>query len=54
VRDVDCVVGTAPCLDPDDAGTFTVDEAEVTFWGRCGDCRNDSTVSERAATKERA
>jgi Fe2+ or Zn2+ uptake regulation protein len=37
-QDVDCVVGAAPCLGPDDAAGFVVDEAEVTFWGLCSDC----------------
>jgi Fur family ferric uptake transcriptional regulator len=38
VVDVDCAVGSAPCVDaPDDPG-FVVDEAEITFWGRCRDC----------------
>ncbi|PRY46147.1 Fur family transcriptional regulator [Umezawaea tangerina] len=37
--DVDCVHGAAPCLEPSDAAGFTVDEAEVTFWGLCGDCQ---------------
>jgi Fur family ferric uptake transcriptional regulator len=37
--DVDCVVGTAPCLElPDDHG-FALDQAEVTFWGMCPDCQ---------------
>lgn len=39
IADIDCVVGAAPCLDPGDAGGFEVDEAEVTFWGLCPDCR---------------
>ncbi|WP_420749962.1 Fur family transcriptional regulator [Rhodococcus sp. O3] len=39
VVDVDCVVGAAPCLTPSDARGFVVDEAEVTFWGLCPDCR---------------
>jgi Fur family transcriptional regulator, stress-responsive regulator len=38
-HDVDCVVGLAPCLTPDDAGGFMVDEAEVTFWGICPGCQ---------------
>jgi Fur family transcriptional regulator, stress-responsive regulator len=38
-RDVDCVVGAAPCLEPVDVGGFSVDEAEVTFWGLCPDCQ---------------
>ena len=43
--DVDCAVGTAPCLDPgiDPGGLhgFVVDEAEVTYWGYCPACRTD-------------
>jgi Fe2+ or Zn2+ uptake regulation protein len=39
VADVDCVVGVAPCLEPSRAAGFAVDEAEVTFWGLCQDCR---------------
>jgi Fe2+ or Zn2+ uptake regulation protein len=38
-RDVDCVVGSAPCLTPTDAGDFLIDEAEVTFWGLCPSCQ---------------
>jgi Fur family transcriptional regulator, stress-responsive regulator len=41
VRDVDCVIGTAPCLEPADDHGFAVDEAEVTFWGVCAACRAD-------------
>ncbi len=36
--DVDCVVGDAPCLRPSQHHGFTVDEAEVTFWGLCATC----------------
>lgn len=39
IRDVDCVVGQAPCLDPSADHGFAIDEAEVTFWGVCADCR---------------
>src|SRR3954470_2499408 len=37
--DVDCVLGTAPCLDPNVSHGFLIDEAEVTFWGLCPDCQ---------------
>jgi Fur family ferric uptake transcriptional regulator len=37
-EDVDCVDGSAPCLEPDDATGFAVDEAEVVFWGLCPAC----------------
>jgi Fur family ferric uptake transcriptional regulator len=39
VADVDCAIGDAPCLDPNNARGFMVDEAEVTFWGLCPDCQ---------------
>lgn len=39
VVDIDCVVGAAPCLTPSDDHGFVVDEAEVTFWGLCANCR---------------
>jgi Fur family ferric uptake transcriptional regulator len=38
-RDVDCVVGARPCLEPSSDHGFVVDEAEVTFWGLCPGCR---------------
>lgn len=38
VADVDCAVGPAPCLTASDDHGFTIDEAEVIFWGRCPDC----------------
>ena len=41
--DVACAVGQAGCLEPSDRQGFTIDEAEVTFWGRCPHCQN-STV----------
>ncbi len=37
--DVDCAIGVAPCLAPDDTHGFALDEAEVTYWGVCPDCQ---------------
>jgi Fur family ferric uptake transcriptional regulator len=39
VADVDCVVGHAPCLTPSSSAGFTINTAEVTFWGLCPDCQ---------------
>ena len=36
--DVDCAVGYTPCLTAADDSGYEIDEAEVTFWGRCPDC----------------
>jgi Fe2+ or Zn2+ uptake regulation protein len=38
VTDVDCAVGEAPCLTASDDHGFSIDEAEVIYWGLCPDC----------------
>jgi len=38
VADVDCAVGEAPCLTASDDRGFTIDEAEVVYWGLCPAC----------------
>ena len=38
IADVDCAVGETPCLTASDDHGFTLDEAEVTYWGLCPDC----------------
>jgi Fur family transcriptional regulator, stress-responsive regulator len=37
--DVDCAVGSAPCLTAVDDKGYEIDEAEVIYWGRCADCQ---------------
>ncbi len=44
LEDVDCTVGFAPCLTASDHHGFTIDEADVIYWGICPDC---STTSAR-------
>ena len=36
--DVDCATGSAPCLTAANDSGFTIDEAEVIFWGTCPGC----------------
>ena len=38
VADVDCAVGSTPCLTASDDHGFAIDEAEVTYWGLCPGC----------------
>ncbi len=38
IADVDCAVGSAPCLIASDDHGFAIDEAEVIYWGLCSDC----------------
>ena len=38
VADLDCAVGEVPCLTASDAHGFSIDEAEVIYWGLCPAC----------------
>jgi Fur family transcriptional regulator, stress-responsive regulator len=38
VADVDCATGEAPCLTASDDHGFSIEEAEVVYWGLCPDC----------------
>jgi Fe2+ or Zn2+ uptake regulation protein len=38
IGDVDCATGEAPCLVASDDNGFSIDEAEVIYWGLCPDC----------------
>jgi Fe2+ or Zn2+ uptake regulation protein len=38
VADVDCATGEAPCLTASDDHGFSIDEAEVVYWGLCPHC----------------
>jgi Fe2+ or Zn2+ uptake regulation protein len=38
IADVDCAVGDTPCLTASETHGFTIDEAEVIYWGRCPAC----------------
>jgi Fe2+ or Zn2+ uptake regulation protein len=38
IADITCAVGAAPCLTAADDSGYEIDEAEVTYWGRCPEC----------------
>lgn len=46
--DVDCAIGSAPCLTAADTAGYRIDEAEVIYWGVCPACQagGDRGVSE--------
>ncbi|MEZ3156122.1 Fur family transcriptional regulator [Microbacterium sp. BWR-S6Y] len=46
IDDVDCVVGSAPCLHVPEGSGFLIETAEVTFWGVCPDCRAESEAEQ--------
>lgn len=42
MEDVDCAVGYTPCLHAADDHGYSIDEAEVIYWGVCPACQNKS------------
>jgi Fur family transcriptional regulator, stress-responsive regulator len=38
ISDVDCAVGDSPCLTASDDNGYSIDEAEVVYWGLCPSC----------------
>ena len=38
IADVDCTVGDTPCLTASNDHGYTIDEAEVVYWGLCPRC----------------
>ena len=43
--DIDCALGSAPCLVAGDDNGYEIDEAEVVYWGRCPDCLAETRAS---------
>jgi Fur family ferric uptake transcriptional regulator len=44
IADVDCAVGSAPCLTAADDAGYAIEEAEVIYWGRCPRCLSPSAT----------
>lgn len=44
IADVDCAVGDTPCLTAADDQGFSIDEAEVVYWGLCPTCSATPSV----------
>ena len=45
IADVDCAHGAAPCLTASNDHGYTIDEAEVIYWGTCPDCTTAGSLS---------
>jgi Fur family ferric uptake transcriptional regulator len=54
VVDVDCVVGSAPCLTAVDDSGYEIDEAEVAYWGRCPECLAKAGATSRSNQASRS
>ncbi len=53
IADVDCAVGSAPCLTASDDHGFAIDEAEVTYWARCPQCVSSTGEPRSGVTSNR-
>lgn len=54
VVDIDCAIGSAPCLRAADDMGYEIDEAEVAYWGRCPDCAGSDPPTRRRRSQRRA
>ena len=45
VVDVECALGSAPCLTAAADWGYEIDEAEIAYWGRCPDCLAQARAS---------
>jgi Fur family ferric uptake transcriptional regulator len=54
IADVDCAVGAMPCLEPSSTSGFTIEEAEINFWGLCPACAAARAEDAPRETEERA
>ncbi|WP_207343294.1 Fur family transcriptional regulator [Arthrobacter sp. E3] len=54
IADVDCAVGHAPCLHASNNHGFSIDEAEVIYWGTCPDCASKRLLNEQDLTTARS
>ena len=54
IADVDCAVGEAPCLHASNSHGFSIDEAEVIYWGMCPDCAAKKLLNETMSITPRS
>lgn len=54
IADVDCAIGEAPCLHASNSHGFSIDEAEVIYWGSCPDCSAKRLSNHQGLTTARS
>ena len=54
VQDVDCAIGSAPCLTPSDFHGMALISADVLYQGICADCQTEEETHLAAAQKQAA
>lgn len=52
IADVDCSVGTAPCMTASDDLGYAIDECEVVYRGLCPECSSASTSEQAPQTRK--
>ena len=50
IADVDCAIGEAPCLHASNSHGFSIDEAEVIYWGSCPACSAKRLLNQDSTT----
>jgi Fe2+ or Zn2+ uptake regulation protein len=48
VADVDCALGTTPCLTASEDHGYVIEEAEVIYWGLCPQCLASNPIPEHS------
>lgn len=54
IADVDCAIGQAPCLHASDSHGFSIEEAEVIYWGLCPDCAAKKLLTQTSLNTTRS
>jgi len=47
IADVDCAVAETPCLTASDDRGYSIDEAEVIYWGLCPGCATAAALADQ-------
>ena len=52
IADVDCAVGTAPCMTASDDHGFAIDEVDVVYRGLCPDCADSGATNQAPSPRK--
>lgn len=54
ITDVDCAIGQGPCLHASDSHGYSIDEADVIYWGICPDCTATKLLTQSSSNTTRS
>jgi len=52
IADVDCATGATPCLTASEDHGYSIDEAEVVYWGMCPRCSSASAPAANSQSRK--